>query len=253
MVPVSTAPSYAFLGSLLAHAAIATALVGMGSADTTHAAATESDSVVAFETIEAPRPAPEPEPEPPPAPPPQPAPRAAPRPRAEPVAQPAKAPEPVAAAEQPVPVQPVMPVATVDPGAAGTSSIAVPAAAPSARPSAPGVIAAPAPALQKGPVTPGAVSLDRSRRAGLADSARWDCPFPAEAESEGIERAKAVLRVEIDALGQPQKVIVTDDPGHGFGREARRCAMRRRWISRLDRSGAPASDAVTVVVSFERS
>ena len=107
--------------------------------------------------------------------------------------------------------------------------------------------------MQQGPLTKGAVIIDRLRRAGLADSARWDCPFPAEAESEGIESAKAVLRVEIDPLGQPNKVVVTDDPGHGFGREARRCAMRRRWLSRLDRSGAPAPDAVTVVVSFERS
>jgi protein TonB len=145
-----------------------------------------------------------------------------------------------------------MPVATVDAGAAA-SSITVPASAPSARASASGVIAAAAPAVQKGPIAPGAINLDRSRRAGLADSARWDCPFPSEAENEGIGSAKAVLRVEIDALGQPQKVVVTDDPGHGFGREARRCAMRRRWMSRLDRSGAPATDAVTVVVSFERS
>lgn len=223
--------------------------------ETQHVA--ESDSLMVFETFEAPRPAPAPEPPPPElAPPPPPTTRVA-RPRPEPEVAPAKAPEPatqpVAAAAEPAPVQPIMPVATVDASAASTSSIAVPASAPGARPTAPGVIAARAPATVRGPITPGAINIDRSRRAGLADSARWDCPFPSEAESEGIENAKAVLRVEIDALGQPKKVEVTQDPGHGFGREARRCAMRRRWMSRLDRSGAPAADAVTVVVSFERS
>jgi len=222
--------------------------------ETQHVA--ESDSLVVFETFEAPRPAPAPEPPPPELAPPPPTARVA-RPRPEPEVAPAKAPEPatqpVAAAAEPAPIQPTMPVATVDASAASATSIAVPASAPGARPTVPGMIAARAPAVVRGPVTPGAINMDRSRRAGLADSARWDCPFPSEAESEGIENAKAVLRVEIDALGQPKKVEVTQDPGYGFGREARRCAMRRRWMSRLDRSGSPAADAVTVVVSFERS
>lgn len=215
----------------------------------------EADSSLMFESIEAPQPAPQPEP--PPMVEPPPAPRIT---RARPAPAAAKAPEPspapaqpvAAAAAEPAPVQPTMPVATVDASVA-SASIAVPAAPPGARPAAPGVIAARAPASVKGPLTPGAINVDRSRRAGLADSARWDCPFPNEAESEGIESAKAVLRVEIDALGQPRNVVVTQDPGFGFGREARRCAMRRRWTSRLDRSGAPAADAVTVVVNFERS
>lgn len=246
------------MGSLLAHAAIATALVGMGSVHDSKQLLTES--VMEFETMEAPHAAPAPAPEPPaivqPPPPPV-APRVARTRVVEPQPEPAKAPEPeplpVAAAAEPAPVQPTMPVATVDASAAANASIAVPGSASGARPSAPGAIAARAPAAVRGPLTPGAINVDRSRRAGLADSARWDCPFPSEAESEGIENAKAVLRVEIDALGQPQKVTVTQDPGYGFGREARRCAMRRRWTSRLDRAGAPAADAVTVVVSFERS
>jgi protein TonB len=219
---------------------------------------TQASSIMDFE-IEAPPPAPVRVDEPPAIEPPPPpvAPRVA-RTRVEQAQpEPAKAPEPepqpVAAAAEPAPVQPAMPVATVDASAPGAASIAVPASAPGARPTGPGVIAARAPAAVRGPLTPGAINVDRSRRAGLADSARWDCPFPSEAENEGIESAKAVLRVEIDALGQPRKIDVTQDPGHGFGREARRCAMRRRWTSRLDRTGAPAADAVTVVVSFQRS
>jgi protein TonB len=117
----------------------------------------------------------------------------------------------------------------------------------------PGVIAARAQTTTHNAGKSVAPEVDRSRRASLAGGARWDCPFPNEAENEGIESAKAVLRVELDAQGQPLKVIVTEDPGYGFGREARRCAMRRRWMSRLDRSGAPTADAVTVMVSFERS
>jgi protein TonB len=241
------------VGSLLAHAAIATALAGMGGVQHRQELL-QNDSTMDF-TIETPRPAPQPEPVA--VVPPQPAPRVA-RTRIEqPQPEPAKAPEPepqpVAAAAEPAPVQPTMPVATVDANAPGAASITVPASAPGARPAGPGVIAARAPAAVRGPLVPGAINIDKSRRAGLADSARWDCPFPSEAESEGIERAKAVLRVEIDALGQPKKIDVTQDPGYGFGREARRCAMRRRWMSSLDRSGAPASDAVTVIVSFERS
>jgi protein TonB len=257
VIPASTAPSFAFLGSLLAHAAVATALVGMGSVSSSRELASDTQSLVAFETFEAPKPAAPPPPEPTPAVQQPPTPRIMRARPAEAVPEPAKAPEPVApavtASAEPSPAQPAMTVAAVDANAPATSSITVPASAVGMRASAPGAVSAKAPAAVKGAVTPGALGMDRSRRAGLADSARWDCPFPSEAENEGIERAKAVLRVEIDALGQPQKVIVTDDPGHGFGREARRCAMRRRWMSKLDRTGSPAADAVTVVVNFERS
>jgi protein TonB len=238
----------AFAGSLIAHAALATALAGVGYArhsQEVHA----PDSMVAFETIETPRPAPPPEPpkvvEPPPLA----------RPRAPKVPLVARAPEPSpqpAPAQEPPAAPALMPVATVD-APATPSSVSAPAAVSNARPNTPGAIGAPAHAVMPGATQRGPALVDRSRAAGLADGARWSCPFPSEAEVEGIDSAKAVLRVEIDALGQPQKVTVTGDPGHGFGREARRCALRRRWMSKLDRTGAPTADAVTVVVSFERS
>lgn len=260
MVPASTAPQLALIGSLVAHAAVFTAFAGLGYARSSHEDA-QPQTLIAFETIEPVQPAEPTEPVVVPPPAALPPPRIA-RDRIAPAPQ-TKRPEPQAAQPvaslapaplAPAPTEaPITPVATVDAAALSTSSITAPAAAPSQRVGAPGVIAARAPTNAQSFGKSLTASIDRSRRAGLADSARWDCPFPSEAESEGIEAAKAVLRVELDAHGQPMKIIVTDDPGHGFGREARRCAMRRRWTSRLDHSGAPAADAVTVVVSFERS
>jgi protein TonB len=239
----------AFAGSLVAHVAVATALAGLGYARNT-AQPPSPEALVAFETLELPRPATPPEP------PKAVEPRPIERPRAPKTPLVARAPEPskpqLTAAPEPPAAPAVIPVATVDAPTA-SSSISVPVAAAHAAPAIHGAIGAPARAVMPGTLRHGPALVDRSRPAGLADTARWSCPFPREAEVEGIETAKAVLRVEIDAAGQPQNVTVTGDPGHGFGREARRCAMRRRWLSKLDRSGAPTADAVTVVVRFERS
>ena len=37
--------------------------------------------------------------------------------------------------------------------------------------------------------------------------------------------------------GQPKKVSVLNDPGFGFGRVARQCAMRKSYNAGLDRAG----------------
>jgi protein TonB len=42
------------------------------------------------------------------------------------------------------------------------------------------------------------------------------------------------------------------DPGTGFGREARRCALRKRWSPALDRAGRPTAGAAVVNVRFVR-
>ncbi|WNG33999.1 ferric siderophore ABC transporter substrate-binding protein [Archangium violaceum] len=93
---------------------------------------------------------------------------------------------------------------------------------------------------------------DRSRRPALAGGARWDCPFPAEADDAGIDHGVVTLRVEVDAEGSVLSATVMEDPGHGFGREARRCALSKRWSPGLDRAGQPTREVALVKVRFDR-
>lgn len=81
-------------------------------------------------------------------------------------------------------------------------------------------------------------SVDRSRGAGLLGSDRWDdCPFPGEADSEQIDQAYVIIQVKVKADGTADTVTIVQDPGHGFAREARKCAMRKRYNTALDVEG----------------
>lgn len=95
-------------------------------------------------------------------------------------------------------------------------------------------------------------AVDLSRPPKLAGDARWQCPFPLEADDAGIDHAVVTLRVEVGADGGVQRVTLTSDPGSGFGREARRCASSKRWAAALDREGRPISAVATVNVRFDR-
>jgi len=94
--------------------------------------------------------------------------------------------------------------------------------------------------------------VDQSRQPQLAGGAQWDCPFPMEADDEGIDHAVVTLRVEVAADGGVSKVEATNDPGYGFAREARRCASRKRWAPGFNREGQPASAVALVRVRFDR-
>jgi protein TonB len=111
-------------------------------------------------------------------------------------------------------------------------------------PVAPAAPAHPA-AIEPGP----AVELSRRAAPGPGD---WRCPFPAEANAGGIDHAVVALRVDLDPEAHVTGVIVLDDPGHGFGSEADRCARRRAWSPALDRAGHPTRASVVVHVHFER-
>ena len=89
---------------------------------------------------------------------------------------------------------------------------------------------------------------EAARQAGSA----WDCPFPVEADDAGVDHAVVTLRVEVGADGHVVQASATRDPGHGFGREARRCALYKRWAPGLDREGRAASSVTVVNVRFER-
>lgn len=95
-------------------------------------------------------------------------------------------------------------------------------------------------------------AVDKSRRASLSGSSEWDCPFPPEADALQEDLAYVNIRVQIGTDGRPTKVTVTKDPGHGFAREARTCAMQKKFLPALDSSGAPVLSENEYRVRFER-
>lgn len=128
----------------------------------------------------------------------------------------------------------------------GTSKNAVtnPAAQPTGVPGGTGTAPAPPPPPK----------VDRSRKAGLLGSTDWsDCPFPAEADAEQIDRSFVTIQVRVKPDGSPESVTIVEDPGHGFGREARKCAMRKKYQFALDIDGNPIPSVTNPVrVRFER-
>jgi protein TonB len=94
---------------------------------------------------------------------------------------------------------------------------------------------------------------DRSRPASLAGSKDWKCDFPPEADIDQIDEAFVVVQVATRADGSPERVNVISDPGHGFGRAARLCAMKERYDPALDRDGnAVAGGTKSIRIRFER-
>jgi protein TonB len=100
---------------------------------------------------------------------------------------------------------------------------------------------------------PPAPTKDLSRPPALAGSSDWRCPWPPEADAEQIDEAHATIRVVVGPDGRAQSATIVDDPfGHGFGREARGCALRESYSPALDRDGKPTSGVKTFRVRFER-
>jgi periplasmic protein TonB len=103
--------------------------------------------------------------------------------------------------------------------------------------------------LGSGPAAP---AVDLSRPPQLAGAAQWQCPFPPEADDAGVDHAVVSLRVQVAADGSVRNVSTTNDPGDGFGREARRCAASKRWVPALDGAGMAAAGVAFVKVHFDR-
>lgn len=95
-------------------------------------------------------------------------------------------------------------------------------------------------------------SRDHSRRASVVGGFAWSCPFPPAADSAGIDLAVVQLRLRVGALGRLDDVGVVADPGYGFAEAARRCAVGKRFLPALDRSGTPVSSELAVRVRFTR-
>jgi periplasmic protein TonB len=126
---------------------------------------------------------------------------------------------------------------------AGTSTKRVASAGTVAGKGPPSVATAPAAA---------AVGPDLSRKARVAGGASWSCPFPAEADVEQLDHAVVTLRIVTSASGAPLSVNIVSEPGNGFGREARSCALRKSYDAALDRAGKPVEGSTLVNVRFDR-
>jgi len=111
----------------------------------------------------------------------------------------------------------------------GTSNTAV-----NAMPSPTGVPGGTGPVHAPPPAPPGP---DQSRTASLGGGGEWSCPFPPEADTAQVDEAYVTLQVDVKPDGTPGSVRVLSDPGSGFGREARRCAMNKHYATALDHDG----------------
>jgi protein TonB len=78
---------------------------------------------------------------------------------------------------------------------------------------------------------------DRTRTAGPGGTEWSSCPFPPEADTAQIDEAYVTIQVDVRPDGTPGAVRVLSDPGNGFGREARRCALGKHFTTALDHDG----------------
>jgi protein TonB len=116
---------------------------------------------------------------------------------------------------------------------AGTSKNAVRNVAATSTGVPGGTGAAPAPVVK-------APEKDLSRPALPPGEGAWrSCPYPSEAQLDGIEFGRVKLTVTVGTDGRAKSVTVLSDPGSGFGATARQCAMRVTFTPALDKSGQP--------------
>ncbi len=94
---------------------------------------------------------------------------------------------------------------------------------------------------------------DRSAPATLVGSKSWNCPFPPEADAAGKDSATVQLVVTVGSSGNASAVKLIADPGNGFGRAARSCALARKYKAGLDRDGNPTTATTPpITVRFSR-
>jgi protein TonB len=91
----------------------------------------------------------------------------------------------------------------------------------------------------KAPPGPPVPKVDLSRQPRLSGASRYwdDCPFPAEADAEGINNASVQILVTVTAEGRAKSVTVLKDVGYGFGRQAKQCAFRKTYDPGLNSLG----------------
>jgi len=248
------APSVAIVGALLLHGAVASAAMRL--------AGTKTQKEPEVEMVMLPTPEPPPPPEEPPPPPPEakpdlqpttPAPNA-PTTAAAPPPAPAAGAAPILAANDdgPVDLTNGMVVGSAETYAGGVTSAQGTAKSVGGHgaPSSTGTGTGAAPAAPPPPPAPS--GPDQSRRPQLGEGSSWKCPFPAEADQNGVDSAVVRLAIEVDASGAIRSVRVESEPGSGFGREAAQCARSKRFLPALDRNGQAVPGSTRVNVRFDR-
>jgi protein TonB len=107
----------------------------------------------------------------------------------------------------------------------------------------------------KAPLGPPTPAVDLSRPPRLASASRnWDdCPFPPEADAEGINNAKVQLVITVSSEGRAKSVTVVKDAGFGFGRLAKQCALRKAYEPGLNAFGKAIEMSMPpLTVTFRR-
>jgi protein TonB len=104
------------------------------------------------------------------------------------------------------------------------------------------------------PPPPAPAGPDRSRPPQFVGGLSWNnCPFPPEADADQVDQARVMIAVTVRPDGSPLSVKVVSDPGHGFGRAARICALSKRYSPGLDKAGNPiTSTTPPFAVRFTR-
>lgn len=69
--------------------------------------------------------------------------------------------------------------------------------------------------------------------------AAWRCAWPKAAMRADLYEQAVLLQVVVGPSGRVEQARVLDDPGHGFGDTARRCALRTRFQPARDPNGRP--------------
>jgi protein TonB len=132
--------------------------------------------------------------------------------------------------------------------AAGTGSTATynPAATVGGRPGGTGTgPVASAPKVEQGP--------DKSKPPGIGGGSWNSCDFPSEADQDQVDYAVVIIVVTVRPDGSALSVKVMSDPGHGFGRAARMCALSKKYTAALDREGNPTVGTTPPIhVTFTR-
>ncbi len=100
---------------------------------------------------------------------------------------------------------------------------------------------------------PAPTGPDRSRAPTVIGGSWNSCGFPPEADANQIDEAVATIVVTVRPDGSPLSVRVVSDPGNGFGRQARVCALAKRYAPGLDREGNPTTATTPpIAVRFTR-
>jgi len=71
------------------------------------------------------------------------------------------------------------------------------------------------------------------------ESRNWECPWPTAAVDEPIDEQLAVIRVTVEKTGSVVAATLLEDPGHGFGSAALKCAKNTRFEPATNRAGQP--------------